>query len=202
MTFSTDPLHQVVSTLVKPDGVIAFATDTVYGLACLAQHPRAVARIYQIKGRAETKPLILMSDSVERLMPFVGDMSQAQQQAFMALSCRYWPGPLTLVVPKNPTSVPTQLTQGHSTVGLRVPNIPILSRLCTLIPGGVLATTSANRSGQPDCLTADCVQDALGGQIDAILADDLLVTGAPSTVVLIHPDATHSVLRQGLLVLD
>jgi len=202
MPFLPEALLTAVSVLLKPDGVIAFATDTVYGLACLPQHPQAIARIYQIKGRDETKPLILMSHDSAELFRFTGEMTPSQQDAFQALTGQYWPGSLTLVVPKNTNQVPESLTRGMQTVGLRVPDVSALHELFARIPGHVLATTSANRSGQPDCLTADAVLKALGNEIDALLIDDTVVTGQPSTVVQIHPDASRSVLRQGRLVLD
>jgi L-threonylcarbamoyladenylate synthase len=200
MTTPFDFLN-AVSVLAKPDGVIAFPTDTVYGLGCMPSHVAAVEKIYTLKGRSTQKPLILMSYDREPLVRFLGEMTLLQAQRYYDLAALYWPGALTLVVPKN-SEVPDVMTQGIETVGLRVPDCPFLTVLFQMIQGGVLATTSANRSEQPESLTSAQVFAAFGSHLEFILQADSVVGGKPSTVAAIQRDGSLSVLRQGSIVLD
>jgi L-threonylcarbamoyladenylate synthase len=190
-----------VSALEKPEGVIAFPTDTVYGLGCLPKNALAVEKIYRIKGRSTEKPLILMSHDAESLSPFIGSMSLSQAERFQALAKTYWPGGLTLVVPAS-DAVPAELTRGLKTVGIRIPQCPLLTGLFEMLPDGVLATTSANRSEQPDCTTAGQVFATFGRELDFILGQDNLGIGQPSTVAMVAANGGVTILRQGSLVLD
>lgn len=200
MTSPFDFLN-AVSALEKPDGVIAFPTDTVYGLGCLPSSTPAIEKIYRIKGRSQQKPLILMSHSSQALEPFLGEMTLEQAHRFQDLVKAHWPGALTLVVPKS-DKVPPAMTMGFDTVGMRIPQSPFLAELFEMIPGGVLATTSANISNQPECLKAHEVMTQLGSQLDYLLMEDALPQGHPSTVAVIEQDGRVSVLRQGRVVLD
>jgi L-threonylcarbamoyladenylate synthase len=196
----TDLLN-AVAALEKPDGIIAFPTDTVYGLGCLPNRTDAVERLYRIKGRSEDKPLILMSHSLDPLRPYLGDMTSRQTQVFCQLAQQYWPGALTLVVPKS-TAVTPAISRKMETIGVRVPACEGLQALLQMIPGQVLATTSANRSGMPSCTRAGEVMQSLGRQLDLILGDDTGVTGHPSTIVAITGEGISHVLRQGRLFLE
>lgn len=190
-----------LAALEKPAGVIAFPTDTVYGLGCLPQNVQAIEKIYRMKGRASQKPLILMGHSSECFAPFLGEMSLQQANRFHELADRHWPGALTIVVPKS-DRVPDAMTQGFDTVGLRVPDCPSLIALLEMVPGGVLATTSANLSNQPESLRAAEVYEAFGNQLDFILMSENAGSGLPSTVAAIEPDGRIIILRPGRIVLD
>lgn len=190
-----------VAALEKPDGVIAFPTDTVYGLGCLPWKLQAIEKIYRLKGRSGEKPLILMSHSLEALQPFIGEMTLVQANRFQALANAHWPGPLTLVVPKS-DKVPPEVTRNLETVGLRIPDYPFLLEFFKMIPKDVLATTSANLSDQPECRTASDVFEIFGSQIDFLLMDDRQGSGEPSTVAAIDKNGRVDILRPGSIVLD
>lgn len=187
-----------LSALERPDGVIAFATDTVYGLGCQIDHPEAVARIYRIKGRDEQKPLILLGYEQQSFVPFVDDLPPVA----LDLMERHWPGALTIVLPKS-GRVPETVSRGLETVALRVPDCASFRELLKLVPGGVLATTSANRSGDAPALTASEVYSHFGDDVDYVLTDDAAIRhGVASTVVRVEPEGTIRVLRQGSVVID
>ena len=148
--------------LLAAGAVIAFPTDTVYGLA--AANAAAVQRVYELKGRPESRPLVLMGADPHELT------SRAQVgPVALRLMRRFWPGPLTLV-----------LATPEGPVGMRVPRHPLALQL--LRAAGQLWTTSANRSGEPDALTAEEVERQLP-QVDALLHGDRAPGGTPSTVV-------------------
>jgi L-threonylcarbamoyladenylate synthase len=190
-----------VSAVERSDGVIAFPTDTVYGLGCLPTKLAAVEKIYHLKGRSNEKPLILMSHTQTAMGPFIGDMPPEQAECFNHLAKKYWPGALTIVLPKS-EMVPTSITQGHETIGLRVPDSSLLQGLFELLPQHVLATTSANRSNQAECLSASAVFETFGSGLDYILMEDNLCNGKASTVVRIEPKGQLTLLRQGSIMLD
>jgi tRNA threonylcarbamoyl adenosine modification protein (Sua5/YciO/YrdC/YwlC family) len=157
--------------------VVAFPTDTVYGLAALARDGAARERIYEVKGRDRSRPLIAMAAEAEGLAPLVAMTRRARWFAE-----RWWPGPLTLVLPA---------TQG--TLGVRVPDHPVALALLREV-GEPLATTSANRSGEPEAMTA-AEAAALAG-VGAVLDGGRAPGGVASTVLsLAGPDA--EVLRDG-----
>lgn len=147
--------------IVRAGGVVAFPTDTVYGLGAT---DAGMARIYELKGRDPAKPLVLMAAAVEPLLERA-DVTPAA----LRLMSRFWPGPLTIV-----------LRSGDVTVGMRVPDHALARSL--LASTGPLWTTSANRSGEPDALTAAAAATALPG-LDAVLDGGRAPGGRPSTVV-------------------
>lgn len=156
-------------------GLVAFPTDTVYGVGALAFDPSAVERIYTAKGRDAAKALpVLLADveSASRVAEPLPDGARKLAKAF-------WPGPLTLVVRKL-ACVPEAVSQGN-TIGLRVPDHPVAIAL--LRASGPLAATSANPSGGPNPLSADEVVSGLGDRIDLVLDGGTTPGGRPSTVV-------------------
>ncbi|MBX2860907.1 MAG: threonylcarbamoyl-AMP synthase [Vampirovibrio sp.] len=191
-------LLNALAMLEKPDGVIAFPTDTVYGIGCLPDRVEAVEKIYRLKSRDAQKPLILLGKDSDSLTAFVETVPDIAK----TLMTEHWPGPLTIVLAKN-EKVPNAITKGFETVGLRQPKCELLTELLSLVPGGVLATTSANVSGEPPCLTAKQVSDTLGNDLDFVLADDLAITDRlASTVIAIESDGTLRVLRTGSIKFD
>jgi L-threonylcarbamoyladenylate synthase len=161
--------------ILRCGGLVAFPTDTVYGVGAVAFDAAAVERIYAAKGRDVAKALpILLADSASLME--VGDEIPADVHR---LAETFWPGPLTIVVRKRDV-VPEAVSRG-GTVGVRVPAHPVTLEL--LYSSGPLAATSANPSGKPDPMTADEVASGLGDRIDLILDGGRAPGGRPSTVI-------------------
>lgn len=176
--------------------VIAFVTDTVWGLGCLPTSKEGVDKIYEIKGRDRSKPLILMSDNFIKLTPFIKEFPTTGQY----LADLYFPGALTLVVEKSHRT-PDFITANKNTVGIRVPNNDFFRKLCSKIVGGVLATTSANLSNQPSSKTYEEAVNSIGKYVDYVFEDyGCECKGKESTVVLIEEES-YNVLRQGSIIL-
>lgn len=161
--------------ILRRGGLVAFPTDTVYGVGAMAFDPAAIERIYAAKGREATKALpILLAD-----LAGLQEVAEVLPEDVLKLAKAFWPGPLTLVVRKL-ASVPAAVSRDE-TVGVRVPDHPIA--LALLRAGGPLAATSANLSGAADPLTADDVVAGLGDRVDLILDGGVAPGGRPSTVV-------------------
>lgn len=176
--------------IIAQGGVIAFPTDTVYGLCCDLFNPDAVARIYEIKGRPATMPLIAMLAECGQWPQVATALPNAARQ-FMQ---RWWPGPLTIILPARP-DIPEPVLGGGATIGVRIPDHPVALKLLHLT-GRPLATTSANLSGQPSVNTATEVAAQLGRRVDLILDAGDAPGGIPSTIL----DCTTTpptILRQG-----
>ena len=184
----TDNLNKTL----KNGGVIAFVTDTVWGLGCLPDSKKGADRIYEIKGRDRSKPLILMSGEKENLFPFVKSIPDKAKE----LMENYFPGALTLVLEKS-DKTPDYITSGKNTVGIRVPDNMFFKELCSCIGGGVLATTSANLSEHPSSKTYEQAKTSIGSLVDFVFEDyGYSAKGLESTVALIS-DENIVVLRQG-----
>ena len=177
-------------------GVIAFVTDTVWGLGCLPNNKDAVEKIYEIKGRDKSKPLILMSNKEDYLFPYVKKIPEKAKK----LMDTYFPGALTLVLEKS-DKTPYSITSNKNTVGIRVPNNELFRELCSIIDGHVLATTSANLSNEPSSKTFMEAQKSIGNLVDIVLEDyGYVCKGKESTVALIS-NAEVKVLRQGNIII-
>ena len=177
--------------ILQKGGVIAFPTDTVYGLGADAFNSTAVERIYEIKNRPKHRQLPLLIADVERL----ATLAEPIPEIAWFLARRFWPGGLTLVLSKT-DSLPAYLAPGP-TMAVRVPNHPVCLALIQHL-GNPIIGTSANVSGQPAALTAEEVGQQLGGKIDFIINGGKCPGGKESTVV----DVTHEspiILRQGII---
>lgn len=161
--------------VLERGGVVAFPTDTVYGLGALAFNAESVDRLYAIKGREHSKAIAVLIGSPEDLPHIASGPSQAAQQ----LAQRFWPGPLTLVVPRS-TRLPEVLSQSE-TIGIRIPDHEVARKL--LAAAGPMAVTSANLSGQANTRTAQEVLDQLEGRIHLIIDGGPTPGDTPSTVV-------------------
>ncbi len=161
--------------VLRHDGLVAFPTDTVYGVGALVFREAAVQRLYRVKGRSTDKAIAVLVASHADLDKIAGTLTPAAQR----LAQKFWPGPLTLVVPRHP-SLPKAVS-ALPTVGVRQPDHPLMHALLQLT--GPLAVTSANRSGEPNTLTAPEVLAQLNGRIDLILDGGRVNGGVPSTVV-------------------
>ena len=182
-----DAIEQALACLNK-DGLVAFPTDTVYGVGCQAFSADAIKSIYQAKQRPIEKAIPILigsSDDLEKVTSQIPPLASR-------LAARFWPGPLTLVLPKHP-DLPMIISDGP-TVGVRVPDHPIARRL--LQAAGPLAVTSANLSGKESPRTAQQVLEQLSGRIHLVLDGGGTPGGVPSTVV--NPlDGDLVILRQG-----
>ena len=188
---------QKIKNILKNDGVIAFVTDTVWGLGCLPTSKKAVERIYEIKHRDSKKPLILMSNDIEPLRKYVKPLTEKAE----ALVKKYFAGALTLVVEKSELT-PDYITSGLNTVGIRVPDNKVFAEICSCVEGNVLATTSANLSNEPPALTYDEAVKYIGDKVDLVVEDyGKKAQGRASTVAGIFPDSIK-IFRQGDVVLD
>jgi L-threonylcarbamoyladenylate synthase len=174
--------------VLRHNGLVAFPTDTVYGVGALAFKAEAVQRLYVVKGRATDKAIAVLVARTADLPKVAQELTPSAQR----LARDFWPGPLTLVVPKHP-DLPAAVS-ALPTVGVRFPDHPVARRLLELT--GPLAVTSANRSGEPNALTAEEVLAHLSGRVDLLIDGGRAPGGIPSTVV----DCTGLVpmiLRQG-----
>lgn len=180
--------------VLENGGVIAFVTDTVWGLGCLPDNEKAVKKIYEIKKREAQKPLILMSNEVYNLLHYVEPLSKKAS----LLIKKYFPGALTLVVKKS-KNTPDYITSNMDTVGVRVPDNKVFKRICEIIPGHVLATTSANLSHQPSAKSYEQAFDNMSGLADLIIKDyDYKCKGLESTVCGVLGDEVK-IFRQGVI---
>lgn len=182
--------------VLKNDGVIAFVTDTVWGLGCLPESEKAVKKIYEIKKREAQKPLILMSNEVYHLLRYVEVIPKIGQK----LIKKYLPGALTVVTKKNAAATPDYITSGMETVGIRVPDNEVFREICEITPGHVLATTSANLSHQPSAKSYEQALENMSGLADLVIEDyGCTCKGLESTVVGILDDENYKIFRQGSL---
>jgi L-threonylcarbamoyladenylate synthase len=178
-----------VAELLRAGEVIGFPTDTVYGLAALATHERAVRRVYELKGRSLSQPLILMVAEPEQLDGWA--LVDERARGYMR---RWWPGPLTLVLPAAPgVGPPLATSQRPRTIAARIPDHHVALALLREV-GEAVATTSANRSGEPPALTP--LETAWVTGLAAVLDGGMAPGAVPSTLLDVTADAPR-VLREG-----
>ncbi len=176
--------------VLQNNGLIAFPTDTVYGLAAATFSQAAIELLFNAKGREATKAIAVLVGSLDQLSLLTLGLSDAAR----ALAGRYWPGALTLVVPKHPT-LPENLSV-FPTVGVRMPDHAFALNLLRKV--GPLATTSANLSGGANAISPADVLDQLDGRFDLLLDGGPCPGGVPSTVVDCTLDPLR-ILREGAI---
>jgi len=176
--------------ILRAGGIVAFPTETVYGLGADARNPDAVQKIFAAKGRPATNPLIVHVADLESAKRCAAEWSDAAQ----TLAAVWWPGPLALVVPKKPEIVDAA-TAGRPTVALRVPDHPLALQLLREFDGPV-AAPSANKSNHVSPTTAQHVREELGDTVDVILDGGPCAVGIESTVVDLTGDKPV-ILRPG-----
>jgi L-threonylcarbamoyladenylate synthase len=182
--------------ILRKGGVVAFPTETVYGLGAAAFDEKAVASIFEIKGRPRFDPLIVHVSGPEQLPRLVEKVPAAAQ----ALIDRFWPGPLTLVLPRT-SAVPDLVTAGLPTVAVRMPRHPVALEL-TDLAGTPVAAPSANPFGHTSPTTAQHVHDQLAGKVDMVLDGGPCFVGIESTIVSLVSDAPVLLRPGGLAVED
>lgn len=186
-----------IISILENGGVITYVTDTVWGLGCLPDNEKAVKKIYEIKKREAQKPLILMSNEIYNLLDYVKPIPKIGQK----LIKKYFPGALTIVTDKSDKTADF-LTSGMKTVGIRVPDNEVFKEICEIIPGHVLATTSANLSHQPSAKTYSQALDNMSGLADIVIKDyGYEAKGLESTVVGVMNEELR-IFRQGAIRID
>ncbi len=182
--------------ILQEGGLVAFPTETVYGLGADASNDEAIARVYEAKGRPTGHPLIVHLASASQL----AEWSSSGDERVAQLAEAFWPGPLTLIVPRS-DRVSLAATGGRETVGLRVPAHDLTRSLLEQFGGGLVGP-SANRFGHVSPTTAAHVMADLDGRIDAILDGGPADVGIESTIVEITDDGPVVVLRPGAIAVD
>lgn len=175
---STYPQLKEAAQFLNEDEVIAFPTETVYGLGANAKSDEAIAKIFTAKGRPSDNPLIVHISTVAQLHELTDHISEKAEQ----LISTFWPGPLTIIFPKKEHSVSELVTAGLDTVAVRMPDHPVALRLINAA-GLPIAAPSANRSGKPSPTTADHVFSDLNGRIAGIVDGGMTGVGVESTVI-------------------
>lgn len=181
--------------ILKKGGLVAFPTETVYGLGGDATNPDASHKIYSAKGRPSDNPLIVHITNMKALEEMVAEVPQTAY----ALAERFWPGPLTMIFQKN-DRIPYETTGGMDTVAVRMPSDPIARALIDASTG-YIAAPSANTSGRPSPTQAEHVSQDLSGKIDMIIDGGPVNIGLESTIVDLTEDVPM-ILRPGYITLE
>lgn len=185
-------MNSRAAKIISDGGVIAFRTDTFYGLGADPFNAAAVARIIELKGREENKPILLLLSDASVADRFIADRSQA----FEDVARKFWPGPLT-IVGVAVANLPPKITAGTGTVGVRVPADESVRELVGEC-GGALTATSANPSGSEPARSAEEVKEYFGDLVDLVIDGGEVTATEPSTVL----DVTTSpprVVREGAI---
>ena len=180
-------IKTAVDTL-KKGGVIAFPTDTVYGIGADPFQSAAIQKLYTIKGRPKNKPIPILVGCYQD----VENIAQNLPEIFFQLATQFWPGALTLIVEAK--GLPTPITAGGNTVGLRMPDHPIALKILQRF--GPIATTSANKSDKAPATSKSEIEGELGNLVDLIIDGGTTNTGTSSTVIDLIK-TPPKVLRQG-----
>lgn len=188
-------IYEKAADILKSGGLVAFPTETVYGLGADALSSRAAKKIYEAKGRPSDNPLIVHIADIGALDKLVKNVSPKAK----ALMDKFWPGPMTLVFQKSDI-VPYDVTGGLETVAVRLPSHETARQLIRR-SGCYIAAPSANTSGRPSPTLARHVIEDLSGKIDMIIADDTVEVGIESTIIDVSTDEIL-VLRPGFITLD
>ncbi len=187
------PLEDVLeysTRLILSGKVVAFPTDTYYGLGADPFNLSAVSEIFRIKRRSSERPIPLLVSSLDQAADLVSD----PPQLFFTLAKKFWPGPLTLIAPAS-RQIPLKITANTGRVGIRWPRSPLAEALITAL-GRPLTGTSANLSERPACSTAAQVEEQIGRALPLILDGGVTAGGQPSTVVELRGDRVR-ILRRG-----
>ncbi len=186
---------QEAGNIIKNGGLVAFPTETVYGLGGDALNRESSKKIYAAKGRPSDNPLIVHICSMEALQPIVEDVPEEVER----LAEAFWPGPLTIIMKKSEL-VPKETTGGLDTVAVRMPSHPVALKFIEYA-GGYVAAPSANVSGRPSPTKAKYVIEDMSGRIDMILDGDGIDIGLESTIVDMTGDIPM-ILRPGYITKD
>lgn len=182
----------IAAQILKRGGLVAIPTETVYGLAASAYNIEAIKNIYLAKGRPSDNPLIVHIDSIENIFDVVSEFPENAQKLAQA----FWPGPITVILPKN-DKIPPEVCAGMDSVAVRMPLHPIAREIIKK-SGLPLVAPSANLSGKPSPTSFEHVAEDLDGKIDAIVDGGRCSVGVESTVVSLCGDVPK-ILRPGAI---
>ncbi|NDJ53755.1 MAG: threonylcarbamoyl-AMP synthase [Chloroflexi bacterium] len=188
-------LIALAAQALRSGQLVAFPTETVYGLGANALDPEAIERIFEVKGRPATNPVIVHLAQAKQL----GQVAVGFDASVQALVSRFWPGPLTLVLPKQP-QLPSNLTAGLDTIAVRVPEHRVAQALIHAA-GVPIGAPSANRSTRPSATKAEHVLDDLAGRIEYVIDGGPAILGLESTVIDMTTPKPR-LLRPGALPLE
>jgi L-threonylcarbamoyladenylate synthase len=189
------PALAEAAALVEAGGLVAFPTESFYGLGADALDPAAIARVFEVKGRPEDKPLLVLVDGID----MVSGLTDAIPDGARALMARHWPGALTLVL-RASALVPAALTGGTGTVGVRMPGHAVARALVAAAARPVTAP-SANPNEAPPPRTAAAVQAYFDGRVELIL-DGGSTAGGPGSTVADCTVWPPRILRQGPVIVE
>lgn len=189
----TDEVIQKIKSIIEKDGIIILPTDTVYGVACNCFSEEAISEIYHLKKRDFNKPICVLTDSVEKIKT-VADLTEKEEE----LIKRYMPGALTIVVKKK-ECVPSILTSGLDTIGVRIPDNESALKVLSSV-SYPLATTSANESGKEEGIETKDIMN-YDGKVDAIIEDGSTKFRKPSTIIQVENNRIK-VLREGAIKIE
>ncbi len=192
--FPSDQEFEQAINALKQGGIVAFPTETFYGLAVDPENDQAIASLFALKKRATGKPLSLLVPDLEILSSSVHSIPLPYKKLFSV----FWPGPLTLVFPA-PTNSSPLLTGDDNTLAIRISSNPVAQHLCRLW-GRSFTATSANISGKPALVTAAEVHDLWGDEIACVLDGGETPGGKGSTIVrCVEREYTCHILRDGVI---
>ena len=177
---------------IRAGGVIAYPTDTVYGLGADPKNAGAVRKLFSIKGRQADQPILLLLKDASEVRDWASEVNPAAE----SLMKKFWPGPITLVFKAKP-DVMAELTGGTGKIGLRVPGNALTRQLLASLDTA-LTGTSANISGRPSPCTAQEASEVIGGMVDLVLDGGRAEGGNPSTVVDVSTERPM-VIREGAI---
>ena len=183
---------QQAGEVLKQGGLVAFPTETVYGLGGDALNKDSSRKIYEAKGRPSDNPLIVHINQFEDIYPIVSNVPEAAKK----LADAFWPGPLTMILPKS-DKVPLETTGGLNTVAVRMPSHPVARKLIAY-GGGYVAAPSANASGKPSPTVAKYVEEDMAGKIDIIIDGGEVGIGLESTIIDLTVEPPQ-ILRPGYI---
>ncbi len=185
-------IYKTAKEILKKGGLVAFPTETVYGLGADALDSKASSKIYSAKGRPSDNPLIVHIADIDALYKLSVDVNEKA----LKLADHFWPGPLTMILKKSDI-VPETITGGLNTVAIRMPSHPVAHRLIKE-SGVYIAAPSANTSGKPSPTKAEHVISDMNGRIDMIIEDDTVDIGVESTIVDLSEEVP-TILRPGYI---
>lgn len=191
-TAAEEEALQQAGDVLKQGGLVAFPTETVYGLGGDALNPDSSRKIYAAKGRPSDNPLIVHINRFEDIYPIVDSVPEAARK----LAEAFWPGPLTMILPKS-DKVPYETTGGLNTVAVRMPSHPVARKLIAY-GGGYVAAPSANASGKPSPTVAKYVEEDMAGRIEVIIDGGVVGIGLESTIIDLTVEPPQ-ILRPGYI---
>lgn len=181
-----------IKEILQGGGVIAYPTDTIYGLGCHPGADTAIERIYKIKGRESSDPLLLLIDSSKRLNEWCKEIPESAVKLI-----EFWPAQLTIVLPVV-KGINCKLLRGGSSLGFRVPDSALCREICAAA-GGAITSTSINRSGQEPLHSPVQIEQEFAREIDALVDCGPMLSSQPSTIVRCT-GSDMEILREGAFI--